>query len=247
MAKRFSDSNKWSKPFIRSMKAPYKLLWLFILDECDHAGIWQVDFQTAQIKTGEKLNINEAIRVLGNKIVQVDNGEKWFIVDFVDFQYGQLQSNNRVHHSVINILNKYGLIDENLNIKNQENKGLISPLQGDKDKDMDKDKDKDKDKDPPKPKKKNKHPFSESDIFDKQKFKEMLEASPIPYCNADPNHYYESAKNGSDSKGYLYLDWAAAIKNWIRSDDSKGSLVRKQLPQNQNITPGMLQNITGII
>jgi hypothetical protein len=100
MAKRFSDSNKWSKPFIRSMKAPYKLLWLFILDECDHAGIWQVDFQTAQIKTGEKLKISEALNVFGDKIIQIDGGEKWFIIDFVDFQYGQLQSNNRVHQSV---------------------------------------------------------------------------------------------------------------------------------------------------
>lgn len=97
-----------------------------------------------------------------------------------------------------------------------------------------------------KEKKKNKHPFSESDIFDKVKFSEMLASSPKPYCNADPNHYYESAKNGSDSKGYLYLDWLAAIKNWIRRDDAEGKMKRISNPENK-ITPSMLQNITGII
>jgi len=50
MAKRFTDTDKWKKTFIRTMKAPYKLLWLYILDECDHAGIWQVDFDVDEIK-----------------------------------------------------------------------------------------------------------------------------------------------------------------------------------------------------
>jgi len=61
MAKRFTDTDKWKKPFIRCMKAPYKLLWIYILDECDHAGIWHVDFDVAEIKIGEKLNLEFAL------------------------------------------------------------------------------------------------------------------------------------------------------------------------------------------
>jgi len=132
MAKRFTDSTKWNKPFIRAMKAPYKLLWLYILDECDHAGIWQVDFEVAQVKIGEKLNIDIALQQLSGKIYPFDNGEKWFIPDFIDFQYGVLNPENRAHNSVIMLLNKYNL---SLHIK-----PLTSPLQGamDKDKDIDK-------------------------------------------------------------------------------------------------------------
>lgn len=143
MAKRFTDSAKWSNHFIRSLKAPYKLLWLYILDECDHAGIWQVDFEVAQIKIGEKINQKDALIFFANKII--DLGEKWFIPNFIEFQYTELNPQNRAHNSVILILKKYELLDEMYKIK-----PLTSPLQGaidmDKDKDMVKVMVKDKDK-----------------------------------------------------------------------------------------------------
>lgn len=141
MAKRFSDTDKWKKPFIRSMPTAYKLLWIYILDECDHAGIWQVDIPVAELKIGEKIELHKAIKFFDGKITQISGGEKWFIPDFIDFQYGgNLNPANRVHESVIKLLNKYSLLDS-------ENKVLPSPLQGAKDKDKDKDKEQDKDKD----------------------------------------------------------------------------------------------------
>jgi len=139
MAKRFTDTDKWKKPFIRGMKAPYKLLWLYILDECDHAGIWQVDLEVAEIKIGERLNEDIAIKFLEKNISIFDNGKKWFIPDFIEFQYGQLNPENRAHNSVIKILLKNNLIDEHY-------KPLISPLQGAKDMDKDKELDMDKEK-----------------------------------------------------------------------------------------------------
>lgn len=140
MAKRLSDTDKWKKPFLRCMEAPYKLLWLYILDECDHAGIWQVDFEVAQLKIGEQLNIETALRFFDGRVKVLD--DKWFIPDFIDFQYGDLNPVNRVHNSVMTILKRYNLLDENNKIK-----PLTSPLQGAKDKDKDMDKDKEQDKD----------------------------------------------------------------------------------------------------
>lgn len=141
MAKRYTDTDKWKKPFIRSMKAPYKLLWLYILDECDHAGIWQVDFEVAQIKVGEKFNEDVALKFFGNRVQVISDGSKWFVFDFIEFQYGDLNPLNRVHKSVITILEKYEI--------DYQNKPLTSPLEGAKDKEQDKDKDKVKDKDIP--------------------------------------------------------------------------------------------------
>jgi hypothetical protein len=142
MAKRFTDTAKWNIPFIRGLKAPYKLLWLFIWDECDHAGIWQVDFQIAQIKTGEKFKPELAIQQLGEKIHVFDNGQKWFIPSFIELQYGNLNPEIRAHSSALSILKKYDLVDNENKIK-----PFTNPLQRGKDKDMDKDMDKDKDKD----------------------------------------------------------------------------------------------------
>lgn len=138
MAKRFTDTDKWKKPFIRKLPTKYKVLWFYIIDECDHAGIWQVDLEVAEIRTGEKFNEDEAKEIFEGKIIVFDNSEKWFIPSFIEFQYGELNSENRAHNSVINILSKYNLLDSN--------KPLTSPLQGAMDKDKEKDKDKDKEK-----------------------------------------------------------------------------------------------------
>jgi len=106
MAKRFTDTDKWKKPFIRGLQGAYKLLWLYILDDCDHAGIWQVDFEVARIRIGEQIDREQAISAFGDRIEIFNNGSKWFLRDFIDFQYGQLNEKNRMHLSVINILDK---------------------------------------------------------------------------------------------------------------------------------------------
>jgi hypothetical protein len=106
MAKRFTDSDKWKKPFIRSLEGPYKLLWFYIIDDCDHAGIWQVDFEVACIRTGQQLDEKKALELFGDRIEIFHGGAKWFLKDFISFQYGELNEKNRLHLSVINILKK---------------------------------------------------------------------------------------------------------------------------------------------
>lgn len=129
MGKRFTDTDKWRKGFVRSLDAPYKLLWLYILDECDHAGIWHVELDVANVRLGSSISSEDALSVFGERVVSFDDGEKWFIPDFISFQYGNLSENNRMHQSVIRQLDRYGL-----------SKGHASPFQGAKDKDKDKDK-----------------------------------------------------------------------------------------------------------
>lgn len=106
MAKRFTDTEKWKKPFIRGLQGAYKLLWFYILDDCDHAGIWQVDFEVARIRIGEQIDYDSARRLFGDRVEVIDKF-KWFIPDFITFQYGELSEKNRMHLSVINILTKH--------------------------------------------------------------------------------------------------------------------------------------------
>jgi len=137
MAKRFTDTDKWKKPFIKSLSPVQKLFWFYITDDCDHAGIWQVDFEVAQLRVGEPISEQELIQAFGENIKIFDGGTKWFLPSFIEFQYGELNEKNRVHESVLKTLGKYNLL---------ENKPLTSPLQGAKDKDKYKDKDKEDEK-----------------------------------------------------------------------------------------------------
>lgn len=84
---------------------------------------------------GEKVSIEELELTFGDKLTLL-SPTKIFIQDFIDFQYGELNPENRVHKSVLNRVEKEGA-----------KKGLKRPLQGTKDKDKEKDKDKDKVKD----------------------------------------------------------------------------------------------------
>ena len=141
MAKRFTDTEKYKKPFIRGLQGPYKLLWDYLYHDCNYAGIWIVDFEVAQIYIGQDMPVDktEAIRIFNAdpedpKIIEIDDGKKWFIPSFIEFQYGELNPQNRAHNSVITTLKKYNLYP-------LTNKGLIRPLEGCKDKERDKDKD----------------------------------------------------------------------------------------------------------
>jgi len=107
MAKRMTDSDKWKKGFIRGLAPKYKLFWLYILDDCTHAGIWETDFEVASIRIGSKITEAEAVTVMASQIKIFDGGNKWFIPSFIDFQYVNLNENSRVHQSVIKALDKY--------------------------------------------------------------------------------------------------------------------------------------------
>jgi hypothetical protein len=114
MAKRFTDTNKYKKPFIRGLQGAYKLLWDYLYHECDHAGIWIVDFEIAQLYIGKDMPVNavDALKYFNTdekRIIEVDKGSRWFIPSFISFQYGELNELNRAHGSVIAILRKYNL------------------------------------------------------------------------------------------------------------------------------------------
>jgi hypothetical protein len=135
MAKRFTDTDKWKKGSFSDLSLKMKLVWIYLCDNCDHAGIWDPNFKLMSFQIGETITEEEFFNAFGDKI-QVLSTAKYFIESFVEFQYGDLNSENRAHLSVISRLKKEGA-----------KKGLTRSLQGRKDKDKDKDKEMDKEKD----------------------------------------------------------------------------------------------------
>ena len=129
MAKRFTDSRKWDDPFFIELPNKYKLLWFFMLDKCNHAGIFEFSKRLVDFNLNDSYKKSDILEVFNGKIEVLKSG-KWFIKKFISYQYGELNEANRAHNSVINILKKEGSY-----------MGLISPLQGYKDKDKDKEKD----------------------------------------------------------------------------------------------------------
>ena len=128
-----TDTDKWKKAWFRKLEPRLKCVWMYLCDQCDHAGIWSLDLEAVEFFVGEPVTEQELVDVF--KLRRID-GDKFLIDSFIEFQYGHLNPENRVHLSVIKRLEKVGA-----------SKPLKSPLLGAKDKDKDKDKAKDKDKD----------------------------------------------------------------------------------------------------
>lgn len=158
MAKRFTDSEKWKKSWFRTLRPIHKCLWEYIRDNCDHAGIWEVDFGLASMMIGEEINVLDAVEALRKQYLPFASGRRWLIVDFVEFQYGELNPNNNAHKSVISILKRSGVYDAYFMHKKAEMdiksspcpapaQPLPSPPPGAQDKDQDLDMDQAKDLD----------------------------------------------------------------------------------------------------
>lgn len=146
MAKRFTDSEKWSDPWFSDLPSKYKLFYLYLLDTCDHAGIWKVNFKIASFMIGEPLEHSEVKRILQGRVRFIDD-QYWFIEKFIKFQYNGIRA-DKVGISVTKVLEQNDLHDVidsySIGEKQGASKGLARGLVAPKDKDKDKDKAKDK-------------------------------------------------------------------------------------------------------
>ncbi len=127
MANRYTDTEKWKNPFFRGLSPTYKLFWIYLCDQCDHAGIWSVDFEIARVYLGVEVDLNEAIKVFAEKVIPFQNGKKWFVPSSIEFQQkGRLRENNNCHRSIIQLLKKYDLLEHLKGLVEIE----LSPCQG---------------------------------------------------------------------------------------------------------------------
>ena len=109
MPKRFTDSNKWDKIWFRKLKPVHKCLWFYICDRCDHAGIWEVDLETASYFIGEPLILKDIENAFEKQYLKLNGGIRWLLKDFLVFQYGQYDETNKMFKPIQSSLNKYGV------------------------------------------------------------------------------------------------------------------------------------------
>lgn len=133
MAKRFTDTTIWDRPWFRKLSPKMKEAWRFLCEKSDHAGIWEIDFETMSYFVGDKVTREDVIFHFGEMIRF--HGSQILVVGFVEFQYGELKDTNNAHRSVIQRLKSLAPAE-----------GLTSPLPGDQDKDKDKEMEKEEKK-----------------------------------------------------------------------------------------------------
>jgi len=120
MAKRHIDTLLYDREWFQVLHPVYKCFWHYICGKCDHAGIWEVNMRLAQfsidseISTGIELDYDNVLKVFDMRIVDLGRN-KWYIAKYVMYHQGSiLYANNNFHMSIIKVLNKYNLVDEDV-------------------------------------------------------------------------------------------------------------------------------------
>ena len=116
MAKRFIDTGLFDDDWFMELAKDAKILWIYFLTKCDHAGLIKLNPKLCEIQTGVK-DISGTIKQLGNRIVTVTE-RLYFIPKFLQYQYpGSPNSKAKAQLSAIEILTKHGLfIDGKLTV-----------------------------------------------------------------------------------------------------------------------------------
>jgi hypothetical protein len=198
MGKRFTATEKWMDPWFRSLPLGQKLGWNYLCDNCDAAGVIDLDRGLADFFIGETVDWEGLIKASGDRIVIIKKGKLW-LTGFIQFQYGTLSENCHPHKAVFKILAKHRILEA-------YQKGT-STLQ-EKDKEQDKEKDKD----------------SEGGSGGKPKrFTPPSVDDVAAYCRERKNHVdpqqfvdFYSGKGWKVGKNSM-VDWKACVRTWEKN------------------------------
>lgn len=106
--KRFTETTKWEDPWYMELPSKFKLLWSFICDKCDCAGVWKVNLRLASVQIGEKFTLSEVEKAFQGRFVMLDSERLW-VVKFVQFQCGALSENCPAHKPIFRKLQEHGI------------------------------------------------------------------------------------------------------------------------------------------
>jgi hypothetical protein len=138
MGKRFTETSKWMDRWFRTLSPQHKLAWLYVLDNCDAAGVIEIDRELADFQVGSAVDWDAFAAASDGRLIPLDKGKHW-VCGFIKYQYGELSEGCKAHNPAFASLTKHGL-------NGRVAKGYSDPIQRVQEKDKDKDKETDKEK-----------------------------------------------------------------------------------------------------
>lgn len=141
MSKRFISTDIWRKQWFRELSPAMKTFWVYAFTNCDNAGVFELDIGLAEFQIGCQLDIESILSDFKGQIERL-SGNKFFICDYVTFQYGELSEDCKPHKYVFSLLEKHGLKER---VCKHYTKGINTLKDKDKEKEKEKDKEKESD------------------------------------------------------------------------------------------------------
>lgn len=112
MAKRFTDTQKWDDEWFDNLSNDNKVVWLYLLDNVNHAGLMKINIRSLNFKCRTEHTLETIKELLGNRLIIVRE-QYIFIPKFIKFQYNSgLNSDKPVIVSVVKELTEFNLLDK---------------------------------------------------------------------------------------------------------------------------------------
>lgn len=123
-------TEKWKDKWFRQLSPKYKLLWFYLLDNCDVAGIIEWDIDLWKKDLGFRFTELEIRDNFKGRVIQIPNTDYVWIPKFIEIQQrcqmDELNPENNAHKGILKAIDKYRLI-ELFNISLAPSEGLVSP------------------------------------------------------------------------------------------------------------------------
>lgn len=111
--KRSTVVGKWDDTWFMGLSPQSKLLWLYVLDMCDHVGIYEYNEVLLRVQIGftDKVDVKKHLKDLEGKIEWFADGRKVWVKNFISVQYGDIGSDSEkvssIHVTVLRELARY--------------------------------------------------------------------------------------------------------------------------------------------
>lgn len=196
--KRFTETAKWMDPWFRGLAPQFKLAWLYVLDNCDAAGVIAIDRALADFQVGSAVDWDVFAEASEGRLIPLAKGKHW-VSGFIKYQYGELSTECRAHNPAFASLSKHGLTD-------RVSKEYPYPSLRVQEKEKDQDKEKETE--------------GGAGETKRQRFTPPKESEVAAYCRERANAVDPVAfVNFYESKGWRVGDqpmksWKAAVRTW---------------------------------
>jgi hypothetical protein len=117
MAKRFTDNEKWQDSWFTDLTNDQKIIWIYLLDHCDNAGLWKINIKNLNFFCSTNISVEELFTIFSKRITQI-GADICLINKFCIFQYGPdfLHSKNKAVEAAINKLIQVGVVKKHMGI-----------------------------------------------------------------------------------------------------------------------------------
>lgn len=116
MSKRFTETDKWKDEWFMNLKNEHKVLWCYLLDNCNSAGVFEANWRLFNFHIQSQISEKEFKETFANKITKI-NAKQYIINKFIEFQVGEINPKVPAHRQILRFLRDVGLCSFIINHK----------------------------------------------------------------------------------------------------------------------------------